>query len=61
MVSKLLTFITGRLNPGLLLSNLRTASSKQARRPEFYKYIDYHKKNNLIFIKYLYSIIIRFN
>ena len=40
MVSKLLTFITARSTEPLKLSNLRTASSNQARRPEFYKYID---------------------
>ena len=41
MVSKLLTFITGRLNPRI--SNLRTASINQAikqeKRPDFYKYM----------------------
>ena len=40
MVSQLLTFITGRLSPGI--TNLHTASNnpaiKQARRPDFYKY-----------------------
>ena len=35
MVSKLLTFITGRPNPGIIES---THGLKQARRPEFYKY-----------------------
>ena len=37
MVSKLLTFITGRLNPWIIES---THGLKQARRPEFYKYVD---------------------
>ena len=35
MVSKLLTFITGPLNPGIIES---THGLNQARRPEFYKY-----------------------
>ena len=42
MVSKLLTFITGRLSPWIIESThgLKQAT-KQARRPDFYKYIDY--------------------
>ena len=35
MVSKLLTFITGRLNPWIIES---THGLKQAGRPEFFKY-----------------------
>ena len=35
MVSKLLTFITGRLSPRIIES---THCLKQARRPDFYKY-----------------------
>ena len=39
MLSKLLTFITGRLNPLIIEStHARPQSIKQARRPEFYKY-----------------------
>ena len=43
MVSKLLTFITGRLSPGIIESThgLKQSSNhaiKQARRPDFYKY-----------------------
>ena len=42
MVSKLLTFITGQLNPWIIEStHSLKQSSNQARRPEFYKYIDY--------------------
>ena len=39
MVSKLLTFITGRLNPWIIESThgLKQAI-KQVKRPEFYKY-----------------------
>ena len=37
MVSKLLTFITGRLNPGIIES---AHGLKKARRPDFYKYIE---------------------
>ena len=36
-VTNLITFITGRLNPWIIES---THGLKQARRPEFYKYID---------------------
>ena len=44
MVSKLLTFITGRLNPGIIesthgLNQAIKREIKQARRPDFYKYI----------------------
>ena len=39
MVSKLLTFIAGQLNPGIIESTHGlNQSSNQARRPEFYKY-----------------------
>ena len=39
MISKLLTFITGRLNPGIIESTHGLNQSiKQARRPDFYKY-----------------------
>ena len=46
MVSKLLTFITGRLSPWIVESThgLKHQASnqaiKEARRPDFYKYID---------------------
>ena len=40
MVSKLLTFITGRLNPGIIESTHGLNQAiKRARRPDFYKYI----------------------
>ena len=41
MVSKLLSFITGRPNPGIIESThgLKQAI-KQARRPDFYEYMD---------------------
>ena len=41
MVSKLLTFITGRLSPGIIeCTRPQTIKQaiKQARRPDFYKY-----------------------
>ena len=42
MVSKLLTFITARLNSGIIEYthglNQSSQATKQARRPEFYKY-----------------------
>ena len=39
MVSKVLTFIAGRMNPGIIESTHGlNQSSNQARRPEFYKY-----------------------
>ena len=43
MVSKLLTFITGWLKPGIIESTLGLNQSskqatKQARQPDFYKY-----------------------
>ena len=41
MVFKLLTFITGRLNPEIIEStHARLQSIKQVKRPDFYKYID---------------------
>ena len=42
MVSKLLTFITGRLSPGIIIESTHglNQSNNQARRPDFYKYID---------------------
>ena len=39
MVSKLLTFIIGRLSPGIIESTHGlNQSNNQARRPDFYKY-----------------------
>ena len=39
MVSKLLTFKTGRVNPGIIeTTHGLKQSSKQARRPDFNKY-----------------------
>ena len=60
MVSKLLTFITGRLNPWIIeFTHGLKQLIKQARRPEFYKYIDllysyhcYHTLTNLFEWKY---------
>ena len=45
MVSKLLTFITVRLSPGIIesthgLKQSSNQTTKQARRPDFYKYTD---------------------